>query len=187
MTWVISPNGTGCKVRSGLGQLSFDVRGNVLRLVDGRETLHQRAVAADQEFGEVPLDRFGAQDARRDVRQPLEQRVRLGALDGNLFEQLEAHPVVLLTEGGDLRGVARLLRAELVARKAQHFQALRMEFFVPLKTRVLRREAAFARRVHHEHHLARVVGQGLGVALEGVRGEVIQRTHEGGLPKKRAG
>jgi hypothetical protein len=57
----------------------------------------------------------------------------------------KAHAVVLLAEAGDLLVAARILVAELVARKAQHHQpALAIAFHSVLQAGELRREAAGA-------------------------------------------
>ena len=68
-----------------------------------------------------------------------------------------ADPVVELAELCDLVFRARFLRAELIAGKAEHFEAARVHFFVErLEPLVLRREAALARDVHDQQHLVLV-------------------------------
>jgi hypothetical protein len=75
------------------------------------------AVAADEELGEVPLDRARAEQPRRLAGQPLPLRVRAGAGDLDLGHHREAHAVALAAERGDTGVAARVLRAELVARE----------------------------------------------------------------------
>nr|GFD56692.1 hypothetical protein [Tanacetum cinerariifolium] len=85
--------------------------------------VHHLAVRADQELGEVPLDRFRAQHAGRLTLQMLPQRVRSVAVDLDLGKHREADAVVLFAEVADLGFVAGFLVAELVAGEAQHFEA----------------------------------------------------------------
>ena len=64
--------------------------------------------------------------------------------------------VILLAEGADLRLAARLLAAELVARKAQDGQALWLELCVErFQPGILRSKAAFAGGVDDQKHTAR--------------------------------
>jgi hypothetical protein len=62
----------------------FDVGADRLGRVVRRVALEHLAVAADQELGEVPLDRLGAEQARRLGLQPVPQRVRLSPLTSTL-------------------------------------------------------------------------------------------------------
>src|SRR5215471_12697210 len=91
------------------GEQAFDVAFERLGLRGRREALDDLAVAPEQKLREIPLDRLGAQDARRRVRQPLVQGVRGGAVDIDLVEHLERDAVVLLAERPDLPGVTGLL------------------------------------------------------------------------------
>src|SRR3954466_1968940 len=112
-------------------------------LLGRRISLADLAVAADQELGEVPLDRLDAEQAGLLALQPLPQRMRIRAVDLDLGHHREADAVVELAEGRDLVVAARVLVAELVARKADDHQAafavLLPQFFQALE---LRREAA---------------------------------------------
>ncbi len=92
----------------------------------------------------------------------------LGArLRHELREHREGHAVVLLAEARDLVGRSGLLAAEVVAREAQDHEALVLELVVELlEARILRREAALARDVHDERHLAVVLGEVGGLAGE---------------------
>ena len=67
------------------------------------------AVASDQEFREIPLDRLRAEQPRRRMLQRREQRMAFGAVDVDLGEHREAHVIVVRAEASDLRFVARLL------------------------------------------------------------------------------
>ena len=98
---------------------------------------------------------FDAEQARRLVLQPLEQRIGVGAVDVDLGEHRKGDVVGQRAEIRDLGRVARLLRAELVAGKAEHLEAARAIFAVQrLQPLVLRREAAFRRGVDDQQHLA---------------------------------
>src|ERR687889_576608 len=63
------------------GEGRFDRGPHRVRRVGRRVALDDTAVAADQELREVPLDRLGAEDARRLARQPLPERMGVGAVD----------------------------------------------------------------------------------------------------------
>src|ERR1700712_2783349 len=93
------------------GERLLDVVGDLLGLGGRAVALDHLAVAADEELGEVPLDRV-AQDAALLRAEPLEQGVRVVAVDVDLLEHLEAHAVVLLAEGADLLVAARVLAGE---------------------------------------------------------------------------
>jgi len=110
---------------------------------------------ADQELGEVPLDRFGAQDARGLLDQPLVQRVGIAAIDIDLGHHGEAHPVIELAERGNFIVRARVLRSKLVAWETQHHQPLvRIALPQLFQAFELRREAALAGRVDDQQDLA---------------------------------
>ena len=68
--------------------------------------------------------------------------------------------VVQCAELADRRRIARLLSAELVARKSQDFKAPGMIFLIKrLKPLILGRKAALARRIDDEQDLAAEVGK----------------------------
>jgi len=94
------------------------------------------------------------------VRQVLVERGLALALDHGLRHQRELHAEAHLAELGDLGVRARLLRAELVGREANHRQALVGVSLVELlQAVVLRRQAALRGGVDQQHHLAAEVGQ----------------------------
>src|SRR4029078_7217040 len=113
------PNGSTCSNMPRLsgGERGFDVAPERLGRIVRREALDHLAVPADQELGEVPLDRLGAEDAWRLGREPLPDRRRLVAVDVDLAHHRKGDAVVHLAERGDLVVRAGILRAELVARK----------------------------------------------------------------------
>src|SRR5436189_1899517 len=77
------PNGSTCSnmaARRSGGERRFDVAAQRLGRIVRREALDDLAVLADQELGEVPLDRLGAEDARRFGGEPLPDRRRLVAV-----------------------------------------------------------------------------------------------------------
>src|ERR1017187_389686 len=145
------PKGSTCSnmgVSSILGgQRRFDVALQRARRIVGRIALDDLAVLADEKLGEVPLDRFRAEDSRGLCGEPLPQRMCLVAVDVDLAHHRKADAVVDLTKGRDLVVRSRVLRAELVARKAEQHEALVAVLFPQLfEPGELRRESAFACR-----------------------------------------
>src|SRR6185312_2803599 len=166
--------GRGRSIRQQAIQLLADR----LRRVGGRVTLHNLAMAVDQELGEVPLDRLAAEDALALVLQPPVQRVRMFAVHLDLREQREGDAVAGVAELADRRLVARLLVAELVAGKAQHHQAA--VAVVPpqlFQAGVLRRKAAFRGHVDDQQGLASPFRQRAFVAVDVARAEVVDAAH----------
>src|SRR5690606_37587417 len=90
----------------------------------------------------------------------------------------KVHIVLGGAEVTDLLLGTRFLTLEVVGRKAQHFQSLRVlgliEFLQPL---VLRRQPAFGGHVDHKQYLAAVVGQAAGGAIDLGEGNVVQSAH----------
>jgi len=71
--------------------------------------------------------------------------MRVGPLHVDLLEHRKRHAEVLFAEPADLRRIARLLLAELVAGKAEDLESARGKALVQLlQPRVLRREPALA-------------------------------------------
>ena len=100
------------------------------------------------------------------------------AVDVDLGEHREGHAVVDLAELADLLLGAGLLAAELVAREAEHDEALVVQVLVErLEALVLGGEAAGARRVDDEDDLAGVVGEVALLAGQGRGGEVGECGH----------
>src|SRR5690606_210655 len=111
----------------------------------GSKALDVRAIRADQELGEVPLDALAAQQAGRTPLELGEQRMCVRAIHFQLAEQGEADAEADRAEIGDFAVTARLLGTELVAGKAQHHQpSLPVVLPETLKPFVWRREAAAA-------------------------------------------
>ncbi|CFW46601.1 Uncharacterised protein [Bordetella pertussis] len=148
--------------------------------VGGRVAPQRQAVAPDQEFGEIPFDGAGAQQAGLACLQPAVQRVGVGAVDVDLGEQREADGVLGFAELRDGGLVARLLAPELVARKSQDdkaFVAVRaVQFF---QARVLGREPAARGDIDHQRHLAAKIGQRAFRARYGGGAEVVHGVHAG--------
>src|SRR5581483_3036829 len=100
------------------------------------------------------------------------------AVDLDLLEHRESHAVFAFAELGDLVRIARLLRAELVAGKTEHGKAARGEFAMQrFETLILRGEAAFARGVDDQQHLAGVLPQRHVFAGKRFGGEVVDVGH----------
>src|SRR5665213_2497644 len=133
----------------------LDVRRNRIRRVVGRIALQHAALAVDQALGEVPLDGLAAEEPRLLRLEELIQRRRGVAVDVDLREHRETHVIREVAELRDLGIRARLLLAELIARKAQYVEAARVELLLQrLEAGVLRREAALAGDVDDQQHIA---------------------------------
>src|SRR5512139_1237307 len=96
-------------------QCGLDVPGDLLRGVVRRIAPQDAPVPADQELGEVPLDRFGAEKARLLPAQVPVEGVRVRPVDVHLREQREGHVVVQRAELPDFGLVPWLLVFDLVA------------------------------------------------------------------------
>jgi hypothetical protein len=108
----------------------------------------------------------------------LEQRRGLRAVDVDLREHREGDAVIELAELLDLLLAAWLLAAELVAREAEHLEALAVQLAVELlEALVLRREAALACRVDDQEHLALVARELDRLAVDVVDGDVVEARH----------
>ena len=106
--------------------------------------------------------------------------MRVRAIHLHLRKQRKADGVGEAAELPDVLGAARFLRAELVAGKAHHREALRAVFLPErFQARVLRREAALAGHVHYQYHLPAEVREAAGLTFERVGGEVVQGGHGG--------
>src|ERR1700710_1313321 len=102
----------------------------------------------DEKFGEVPLDRLAAQNARRLFGEPLPQRMRAAAVHLDLAHHRKSHTVVDLAERCNLAVGAWVLAAKLIARETHHDQPLVAVLFPQgFEPGELRREAACAGRV----------------------------------------
>ncbi|MNN41659.1 hypothetical protein D3C81_1557910 [compost metagenome] len=98
------------------------------------------------------------------------------AIDFDLAKQRKADTEVGFTELGDFPGIARLLLAELVARKAQHHQAaLAVTLPKLLKPLVLRGKTALTGGIDHQQYLALEIAQDLLLTAQGDAGNVQQR------------
>ena len=129
--------------------------------VGGRIALDYRAVFGHQKLGEIPFDALGAEQAGRFFAQPLVKRVCAGAIDLDLGHHRKTHTVVLLAELGNLAVAALVLGTKLIARKAQHCEALAAILLVQrLQAGKLRREAAGAGGVDDQHRPAPELRQG---------------------------
>jgi len=169
-----------------LSKQRFDVLGDARRLVGGGIAADDFAVATDQEFGEIPFDRLGADDPRRFGFQPLIERRGLVAVDVDLGEQGKAHAEIDLAKAFDLVGAARFLMAELVAGKGEDFKAL-VAILAPqcLKPLVLPGKATFRRGVDHQQDFAQLVRERDVLAIGQLRGEIgnCVRLGHAGSPK----
>jgi len=78
------------------------------------------SVPIDEELGEVPFDRFSAENAGLSLLQVLVQRMSVAAVDVDLGEHREADLVGQRAKLADLLFIARFLVPELIAREAEH-------------------------------------------------------------------
>ena len=77
------------------------------------------SIPSDQELLKVPLNARKAQETGLLRLEPLEDRVRVGAVDVRLLHDGEADAIVDLAEGLNLVVGARVLTSELVAGKTE--------------------------------------------------------------------
>src|SRR6185437_13850434 len=102
------------------------------------------ARARQKEFVEVPGDGAARVEVRRRLRlEPRVNRVFVGRVHVALREHREGDAVLLRAERRDVRVLARLLPAELIAWESKYREALRLVLLVDrLERRVLGRVAA---------------------------------------------
>ena len=140
----------------------------------GAEAVDDFAVAADEKLGEVPADLAGERRVR--TRQRLVERMMIFAVHLQLGEHRESHIIFGRAEGLDIRFRPRLLMQKLVAREAQHHQALALVFLIQrLQLGVLRRVTALRSDVHDEQNLAFVFLQQGILAIDVLQRNVVER------------
>jgi hypothetical protein len=85
----------------------------------------------------------------------MKERVCTAAVNFHFVEHLETDSVVALAKAADFAAVTWFLIAELIAGKAQNFQAPAAKLFVQLfKTGILRGKTTFAGSIDNEQHVA---------------------------------
>ena len=137
--------------------------------------LEYRAVGADEELGEVPLDRLGTEKAGLLRLEEFVERVRLHTVHVDLYEQGEGDTVVSGAELRDLCFAAWLLVPELITGETEHDETPVPEFVVErLQSHVLWREAALARNIDDEQRLAAVDVHLLWLAVDGDEVDVVE-------------
>src|SRR5450830_2164231 len=94
----------------------------IIRSSARRETRQYAAILAHEELLEIPGD--VPRKLRALARQQTVQLVTVMAVDLQLAAQRKAHAIVQVAECLDLRLGVRLLPGKLVARQAQHAEAL---------------------------------------------------------------
>src|SRR5206468_7457118 len=107
-------------------QQGLDFSCQSFRFCSGRMPRHHLARTIDQEFGEIPFDRW-TQQARFLALQIVKQRMRACAIDLDLGKHREGDAVIFSAELFDLFGIAGFLVSELVARKSEDREAARGE------------------------------------------------------------
>lgn len=96
---------------------TLDIFGYFLWLCLRSEPSYHFARLGHQEFGEVPLNGFGSQEARFFGLQKLIQRMRRRAVHIDLGKERKCHAEIERTELFDFRLSPRFLRSKLVARE----------------------------------------------------------------------
>src|SRR5262249_4616203 len=118
--------------RANLANNPRDIAFERFRFRGRRIALLHLPIAANEEFGEIPFDRFGAEKTALFIFKVLVKRVRIRPIDVDLGEHWKGHVISGRTEILDLVGIARLLLAELIARKAQHRETASLIFAIEL-------------------------------------------------------
>src|SRR5688572_20606778 len=145
----------------------------ILRRHLAREERDDLAVLADHVLAEVPGRQVAA-----GAEVGVDRRLIGAGLGHHLLEHREGHVVGQLAEGRDLLRAPWLLTAEVVAREAEDVECLALHLALELlQPLVLRGEAALARDVDDEAHLAAVLAEIRRLAVEGVRLHVVKRAH----------
>jgi hypothetical protein len=108
--------------------------------------------------------------------------VSVRAVNNYFGKKRKADAIIEPTEILDFTGTARFLVFELVARKAQDFQAaISICLKQPLQAVILGSEASFAGHIDNEQDLVPVGSQGGGVAVDGPELKIVNGCH-GKLP-----
>src|SRR5450631_1442747 len=100
--------------RYSRSQQRLDFLCQPFRVCRRRMPRHDFAGTIDQEFGEIPFDRWAQQPGLL-VLQILIQRMGVAAIDIDLGEHRKSDGIVAGAELLDLSGIARFLASELVA------------------------------------------------------------------------
>src|ERR1700756_2296910 len=146
-----------------------------------RVALEHPAVATDEELLEVPADVAG--NAGVSCGEETIDRVSVGTVHLELGAQREAHVVGAAAEGGDLRLAPRLLPGKLIAGEADHGEVLVPQLLLQLlEPGILRSQAAAARHIHRQRHLAAQRPQQITVAVDPRDCNVVKAAHGSALP-----
>lgn len=96
------------------------------------------------------------------------------AIDFDFFKQRKGHAVIAFAKAANFIGRARFLRAELVAREGQHFDALVLELLIYLfQPLVLRGKTAVAGGVDDQQDLALVLFEIDRLAVQAGGGKIV--------------
>ena len=135
---------------------------------------YEGAVAANEEFGEVPLDFAAEFGVGGFAGEEVVERGLVVAFDGDFGHHWEADVVFLGAEGFDLFVGAWFLAHEVIGGDADDDQALVFVLFVEgFERRVLRGVAALAGDVDEHDYLAVIFGERGGLAVNGFESEVV--------------
>src|SRR5260370_230026 len=163
-------------------QQGLDFSCQFFRSCSRRMARDHLARTIDQEFGEIPFDRWTEQP-RFLTLQIIKQRMCLAAIDVDLGKQRKGDGIVGRANLLDLFGVAGLLTAELVAGKSENREAARVKRLVQrLETAVLRRGPASARGVDDQQNLTLEPLQRNVLAGKRLGLEIVNTSHPGPSP-----
>jgi hypothetical protein len=130
--------------------------------------------AIDEEFGEVPFNRFTTQQTRSSMGQVLKQGMGVGTIHVNFLEQGEGDTKAGFTEGLDRAIAARFLLTELVTGEAQNHQPLvRILGIQLLQALVLRGKAALTGGIDNQQHFVLKGAEGSGLAFDAGGREIV--------------
>lgn len=145
---LIENSSTSCSLclSSTRADLLLDDRHEVLRLLRAGPPVLDLSIASNKELLKVPLHPLQPHEARLLVLEPLKRRVRIRSIHIDLAQHRERDSVIDLAEFLDLIVAAGILSTELVARKANDLEVVRvllLQVFVEfLEAGELRCEAA---------------------------------------------
>ena len=159
-------------------QMVGEPRANFLGRGGWRVACQHRAVASDQELGEVPRDVGVAFVIRLGVFQHLIELAGAVAVHFDLGEHGKVDVVVRRRKFQDFLVAARLLSAELVTREGEHGEALVTVLFLQsTQPGVLGGEASAAGDVHDQTELVVVRREIYIVAVDVGHREIVKLSH----------
>jgi hypothetical protein len=149
-----------------------------IRSNHGCESAANLALATYEKLGEIPFDRPRSQKSAAHSGEVFVQWGRRETFDVYLCEQGKGHVIIELAEALDFSSVTRLLVAELVARKSEHGEPLRVILTIQcLEASILRRKPTLAGNINDEKYLAAIRTEALPLAIDRCNVKIVQFTH----------